>query len=454
MAQDDSTTQLPERTPPGLGALLLSMLKIGTIGFGGGSALIPVMEKELVLRRGFLDQRAYTLHTVIANITPGALPVKLATLAGGRSRSALAGLLSAFAVALPGSVATVGLIVAFSLLGPTAIRYVEFAAVGITAFIIVLLIHYITKVMRSSGSRTRVYVGIMLLAWGATGANGLVRLVSLAIGQGEFPRLPQLSAVGLIVAALVVIGVVSLLPRRTSHAGDDSDMAEPLPNLRPKFQAIALNVIVCAAAAVAAIILGGPIGGEVMGLVAFSTVTSFGGGEAYVGVADGFFVASGLVPSQMFYGQIVPVANALPGPILVKVASGVGYSVGSGLGGPALGIVFAACSYAMAIGSCCAVALVVITAWTKVARSAFMINLGRYILPVICGLLLTTSVSMILANAEIATRAGIAPRPVALGSVAAIAGLWWLQRRFRLDDLVLLGGAGVTSLVVFLLIAA
>ncbi len=37
---------------------LPSMLKVGVIGFGGGSALIPVLERELVGRRGGLDERA------------------------------------------------------------------------------------------------------------------------------------------------------------------------------------------------------------------------------------------------------------------------------------------------------------------------------------------------------------------------------------------------------------
>lgn len=435
---------------PSLGALVVSMLKIGTIGFGGGSALIPVMEKELVRDRGFLDHRAFTLHTVIANVTPGALPVKLAVLAGGRARSATAGVLSAVSVALPGSLATVGLVAAFSLLGPDAIRFVEFAAVGITAFIIVLLAHYITKVMRGGGPRTPAYVAIMVVAWLATGANGVVRWVGLLVGQQWEVRLPQLSAVGLVVAALLVIGVYSVAWRGASGSGEGSAMAEPLPQLGPKFQAIALSAGVCVAAVVAALVLGGPVGGELLGLVAFSTVTSYGGGEAYVGVADGFFVASGTVPSAMFYGQIVPVANALPGPILVKVASGIGYAFGFEVGGPALGVLFAVCSFAMAVGACCAVAVAVITAWTKVARSVFMVNLGRFILPVICGLLLTTSVSMVLANAEIAVRGGVAPAPVAWASLLAVGVMWWVQRRFRVPDLVLLAAAGVTSLVVLL----
>lgn len=453
MTTDDLRPHDPaERVP--LGGLIVSMLKIGTIGFGGGSALIPVMEKELVHHRGYLNHGAYTLHTVIANITPGALPVKLAALAGGRTRGATASLLSAFAVALPGSVATVGLVAAFNLLGPGAIRFVEFAAVGITAFIIVLLAHYITKVMRSGGPRTPAYVAIMLVAWLATGTNGLVRLVGLLVGQEWTPRVPQLSAVGLVVAALATIGVFSLLRRRVHASGGDSAMAEPLPDFGAKARAITLHVLVCVVALVLALVLGGPVGGELLGLVAFSTVTSFGGGEAYVGVADGFFVASGLVSPQLFYGQIVPVANALPGPILVKVASGIGYAFGVDLGGPALGGLFAVCSFAMAIGACCAVALLVITAWTKVARSAFMVNLGRFILPVICGLLLTTSVSMVLANAEIAHRGGVAPSPVAWATLLAVGVMWWAQHRFRLHDLVLLGVAGATSLVALLLVAA
>lgn len=439
---------------PSMGALVFSMLKIGTIGFGGGSALIPVMEKELVRNRGFLDEGAFTLHTVIANITPGALPVKLAALAGGRTRSATAGLMSAVAVALPGSVATVGFVAAFNLMGPEVIRFVEFAAVGITAFIIVLLAHYITKVMRGAGTRRWAYVVIMLLAWLVTGANGLVQLAGVLFGQEWMGGLPRLSAVGLIVAALLVIGVYPMLPRRVSaQIDDDAIMGAPLPNLGAKFTAMALHGLLCVVAVVLALALAGPVGGELLSLVAFSTVTSFGGGEAYVGVADGFFVASGLVPSALFYGQIVPVANALPGPILVKVASGIGYAFGVELGGPGLGALFALCSFAVAIGACCAVALMVITAWTKVARSAFMVNLGRYILPVICGLLMTTSVSMVLANVEIAARAGVGSTPVAWATLIAVGAMWWAQAKFRLHDLAVLGTAGVTSLVVLLMVS-
>lgn len=435
---------------PSLAGLIASMLKIGAIGFGGGSALIPIMEKELVDQRRFLDAKAFTLHTVIANITPGALPVKLAALAGGRAHGAWASLLSALAVALPGTLAAVGLIAAFNLLGGGAIRYVEYAAVGIAAFIIVLLLHYVTKVLRSSRSRTRPYVLIMVVSWLLTGANGLVILLGRLVGAELRPRLPALSAVGLIVVALVVIGIYSIFGR---PAGDSasSQMGQPLPGIADKLWAVGLFGLAAALALIIGIIAAGSPAARLLGLVSFSTVTSFGGGEAYVGVADGFFVASGLVAGEVFYGQLVPVANALPGPILIKIAAGIGYFFGLSHGGVAMGLLFAACAYLIAIGSCCLVALLTVTAWTKVARSAFMINLGRYILPVICGLLMSTSVSMILANAQIGHEANISPTLVAWLSLLGVGALWAIHRRFRPPDLVLLLGAGALSLVAFTL---
>ena len=42
----------------------LTFLKIGSIGFGGGSALIPVVEREVVDKKGQFQEEEYTKHTV------------------------------------------------------------------------------------------------------------------------------------------------------------------------------------------------------------------------------------------------------------------------------------------------------------------------------------------------------------------------------------------------------
>lgn len=58
--------------------LLATMFKIGCIGFGGGTALVPVIESEVVYEKKLIDKEEYTKDVIVANITPGALPVELA----------------------------------------------------------------------------------------------------------------------------------------------------------------------------------------------------------------------------------------------------------------------------------------------------------------------------------------------------------------------------------------
>ena len=55
---------------------LMQMLKIGCIGFGGGTALIPLLHKETVDK--YVDEEYFNRAVSVANITPGALPVEIA----------------------------------------------------------------------------------------------------------------------------------------------------------------------------------------------------------------------------------------------------------------------------------------------------------------------------------------------------------------------------------------
>ena len=76
------------------------------IGFGGGSALIPVFEDELVTRRGRLAPATFTKQTIVASITPGALPVKLGAMAGLALSGSWSALGMAVLVSVPGTVLT------------------------------------------------------------------------------------------------------------------------------------------------------------------------------------------------------------------------------------------------------------------------------------------------------------------------------------------------------------
>ena len=59
--------------------LMQAMLRVGVIGFGGGNALIPVMEKEFVTKKLYVTKEEYDEAVLAASITPGALPCLLYT---------------------------------------------------------------------------------------------------------------------------------------------------------------------------------------------------------------------------------------------------------------------------------------------------------------------------------------------------------------------------------------
>lgn len=430
---------------------LTALLTVGAIGFGGGPALIPVVEKELVTRRGLLSRERFTTHAVIANITPGAVPVKLGALAGASLGRVRAAVLGALAVALPGALATVALLATFAAVGPGAIRFVEYTAVGISAFIMVLMGNYIAKTLRVAGRRFWVFVAVMAVSFAVTGLNKFIRLLGWLVGAELHPALPELGALGLIVGAIVLIGLYTMVRPGQKHSAPD-------PVVASGGRVMWVSAAWCGGLVVAALVLAwvfaGFTGLQFIGLTTGSTLSSFGGGAAYIGVADGFFVhGAQLVNPTEFYGQIVPVANAMPGPILVKIAAGLGYSYGLSQSGVALAVLFSVLALTAAVASCSGVALLVLGGYDRFAHSVFLRRLGFYIMPVICGLLLTTSCAMVLENVSIGARAGVPGAWLAWGTLLGVAVLVALQRLFNLGDLALLAIGGVTSLALLATLA-
>jgi chromate transporter len=429
------------------------MIKIGVIGFGGGSAVIPVMEKELVTPRGGLTAELFVQDTVIANITPGALPVKIAALSGLQLGGSGVAALSALFVALPGTAATVGLLAAFDALGPTAVRVIEYASLGITAFIIYLLAQYVVKAIRSGGRHRRVvYIVIAAAAYLATGAGDTIGLISGITGVESGLRVPQLSALGLILIAIAGIAAYSIY-ERARHRPQSPLVAHERPrNLGRILLSVGLFVVLTGSSVLVAELLTPTKGGAFLGLIAFSTLSSFGGGEAYVGVADGFFVASGMIGPAEFYGQIVPIANALPGPILVKVAAGIGYALGLNSGGPLLGLLLSSAAYLASVGACCAVALAVLGGYDKARHSLFVRNVSNFIIPVICGLLASTAVAMLHSSARIGSDAGAPGLVTLVASILVAISVAVLHRFVRIPDVLVLAGCGLLSLSALMVI--
>ncbi len=62
--------------------LLLSYLKIGFFGFGGGYAMLSLIQNEIVVQRGWLTSEQLTDIIAISQVTPGPIAINSATYVG------------------------------------------------------------------------------------------------------------------------------------------------------------------------------------------------------------------------------------------------------------------------------------------------------------------------------------------------------------------------------------
>ena len=128
---------------------LRSMFYIGCIGFGGGSALIPIIEQEIAEKQGLDTKQNIDKDVVVASITPGALPVEIAASIGRRGFGRKGMIAGAVMMALPGTVLTVLLVTILSVFQEQILNVVQMVSVVVSAFIIYMLMAYIRNMLKS-----------------------------------------------------------------------------------------------------------------------------------------------------------------------------------------------------------------------------------------------------------------------------------------------------------------
>lgn len=84
-----------------LGQLFWTFLKIGAFTFGGGYAMIALLENEFIGRRGWIDQDEFLDMVAIAESTPGPVAINSATYIGYRMAGVAGAIASTLAVSLP-----------------------------------------------------------------------------------------------------------------------------------------------------------------------------------------------------------------------------------------------------------------------------------------------------------------------------------------------------------------
>lgn len=119
---------------------------VGATLFGGGYAVIPMLESELVRKRGWLTMDEVMDFFTISQITPGVIAVNIATFVGCRRNGIAGGAASTIGMVLPG--VTLMLIVSLFVERFADYPVVQHALAGIRVAVCALVIQTSTKLIR------------------------------------------------------------------------------------------------------------------------------------------------------------------------------------------------------------------------------------------------------------------------------------------------------------------
>lgn len=127
--------------------LFLVYMKIGLFTFGGGYAMIALIEDEIVTKRGWITKEELADIVVIAESTPGPIAINCSTYVGYKIGGVLGSAAATVAVVIPSFV----IIFAISLFIEAflAVKYVQYAFMGINCAVGLIITRTGIKMIKS-----------------------------------------------------------------------------------------------------------------------------------------------------------------------------------------------------------------------------------------------------------------------------------------------------------------
>ena len=127
--------------------LFLVMVKIGLFTFGGGYAMIALLESELVAKRNWLEKDEFLDMVAVAESTPGPVAVNMATFIGYRQGGVAGAAFSTIGVCLPSFLIIFGISFFFDTF--LSLSYVSYAFKGIRVCVIYLILSSGWKLLKT-----------------------------------------------------------------------------------------------------------------------------------------------------------------------------------------------------------------------------------------------------------------------------------------------------------------
>ena len=128
--------------------LFLTFAKVGVMTFGGGYAMLPILQREVVENKGWATEEELTDYFAIGQCTPGIIAVNTATFIGQKNKGTLGGIIATLGLLFPTLVIIsllAGVITQFSHLD-----WVNHAFGGIRVCVCILILNAVVKLFKKA----------------------------------------------------------------------------------------------------------------------------------------------------------------------------------------------------------------------------------------------------------------------------------------------------------------
>ena len=145
--------------------LFLAFARVGVMTFGGGYAMIPILEREIVDRHGWATEEELMDYYAVGQCTPGVIAVNTATFIGYKTAGTLCGIVATLGVIFPSVVIIT--VIAGILTSFAEVPAVKSAFAGIRVCVCVLIFNAVLKLWKKAvvdKATLALFLGVFLLS--------------------------------------------------------------------------------------------------------------------------------------------------------------------------------------------------------------------------------------------------------------------------------------------------
>ena len=145
--------------------MFLTFAKVGVMTFGGGYAMLPILQREVVENKGWATEEELMDYFAIGQCTPGVIAVNTATFIGQKFKGFWGAIFATLGVVFPSLVIIsllAGVIEAFSHL-----TWVQHAFGGIRVCVCVLITNAVVKLYKKAVVDVPTFIIFLLVALGS-----------------------------------------------------------------------------------------------------------------------------------------------------------------------------------------------------------------------------------------------------------------------------------------------